>query len=96
LKCQTEEGIINVYRYLRAYEHKSKSGRMLADGEIITCLRNTILNNTDYLEQSLMSGKTTSAAMSIITPPSPIKLSRDQLQMRRAEIKRIYKDNQSM
>lgn len=96
LKCQTEEGIVNVYRYLRAHEHRSKSGRMLADGEIITCLRKTILNNTDYLEQSLMSSKTTSAAISvtlpILTPPSPIKLSRDQLQMRRAEIKRICND----
>ncbi len=98
MKCQTEEGIVNVYRYLRAHEHRSKSGRVLADGEIISCLRKTILNNTDYLEQSLMSSKTTSAAISvtlpILTPPSPIKLSRDQLQMRRAEIKRICNDNQ--
>ena len=88
--------MINVYRYLRAHEHKSKCGRMLADGEIVTCLRNTILSNTDYLEQSIMSNRTTSATISItlpiLTPPSPIKLSRDQLQIRRAEIKKISRD----
>ncbi len=81
LKCKIEEGIINVYRYLRAHEHKSKSGRILADGEIVTCLRNTILNNSYYLDQS------------IILPPSPIKLTRDQLDLRRTEIKKIYDEN---
>jgi hypothetical protein len=69
---------------------------MLADGEIVTCLRNTILNNSYYLEQSIMSNKTISGTLSItlpiLTPPSPIKLTRDQLQMRRAEINKICKE----
>lgn len=69
---------------------------MLADGEIVTCLRNTILNNSYYLEQSIMSSKTFSGGMNItlpvLTPPSPIKLTRDQLQIRREEIKKIYKE----
>jgi hypothetical protein len=88
--------MINIYRYLRAHEHKSKCGRMLADGEIITCLRKTILNNTNYLDQSILSNRTTSGAISItlpiLTPPSPIKLTRNQLQMRRAEINKISKE----
>ncbi len=96
LKCRTEEGLINVYRYLRAHEHKSKCGRMLADGEMMTCLRKTILTNSYYLEQSSMSNKTISGTISItlpiLTPPSPIKLTRDQLQRRRAEIKKISKE----
>ncbi|UJR08714.1 hypothetical protein I4U23_012971 [Adineta vaga] len=91
LKCKTDEGIINVYRYLRAHEHKSQHGRMLADGEIISCLRNTILsnNNTSYFDQSFLSSKTTSVTLPILTPPSPIKLTRNQLQIRRAEINKI-------
>jgi hypothetical protein len=88
--------MINIYRYLRAHEHKSKRGRMLADGEIITCLRNTILSNNSFLDQSTMSSKTISGTISItlpiLTPPSPIKLTRNQLQMRRAEINKISKE----
>jgi len=99
LKCKIEEGMINIYRYLRAHEHKSKRGRMLADGEIITCLRNTILNNSYYFDQSIMSNKTINGAINItlpiLTPPTPIKLTRDQLQIRRAEIKKIYKEPSS-
>jgi hypothetical protein len=91
--------MINVYRYLRAHEHKSKCGRMLADGEIVTCLRNTILNNSYYFDQSIMSNKTINGAINItlpiLTPPTPIKLTRDQLQIRRAEIKKIYKEPSS-
>jgi hypothetical protein len=88
--------MINIYRYLRAHEHKSKCGRMLADGEIVPCLRNTLLNNTNYLDQSIISNKTMSGAISITlpisTPPSPIKLTRNQLHIRRAEIDKIYKE----
>jgi hypothetical protein len=69
---------------------------MLPDGDIVTCLRDTIHNNSSYLDQSLISNKTTSATISvtlpILTPPSPIKLTRDQLQIRRAEINKIYKE----
>ncbi|CAF1227931.1 unnamed protein product [Adineta ricciae] len=94
LKCQTDEGNINVYRYLRAHEHKSPHGRMLADGEIITCLRNTILSNTNnsYFDQSIQSNRTISLTLPTLTPPSPIKLTRDQLQIRRAEINKICKE----
>ncbi len=92
LKCKIEEGMINIYRYLRAHEHKSKRGRMLADGEIITCLRNTILNNNSFLDQSTMSSKTISITLPILTPPSPIKLTRNQLEMRRAEINKMSKE----
>ncbi|CAF1325286.1 unnamed protein product [Adineta steineri] len=98
LKCKTDEGTINVYRYLRAHEHKSKHGRMLADGEIIACLRNTILNNNSYLDQSAISNKTYSGTLPILTPPSSIKLTQNQLQIRRAEIneicKKSYNENQ--
>ena len=96
LKCKTEEGTINIYRYLRAHEHKSREGRMLADGDIVTCLQHTILNNSSYLDQSLVSSKTNSAAISvtlpILTPPSPIRLTREQLQVRRAQISQIFQE----
>lgn len=94
LKCQTDEGMINVYRYLRAHEHRSNAGRMLADGEIVSCLRNIIPSNSSYLEQSTLSNSAViSMTLPVLTPPSPIKLSRDQWQTRRAEIKKISRES---
>ncbi|CAF0778985.1 unnamed protein product [Rotaria sp. Silwood1] len=96
LKCKTEEGIINVYRYLRAHEHKSKNGRMLDDGAIVQCLHNTIFNNSNSGYQSTISNKSMNTSINltlpILSPPSPIKLTRDQLEIRRKEIKKIYKE----
>lgn len=66
---------------------------MLADGEIITCLRNTILNNSYSFEQSILSNNIMSITLPILTPPSPIKLTHDQLQIRRAEIQKFYDNN---
>ncbi|CAF0833000.1 unnamed protein product [Adineta steineri] len=97
LKCKTEEGIVNVYRYLRAHEHKSKRGRMLDDGDIVQCLHNTIFNSTNSFDQSTLSNKTINNSMNltlpILSPPSPIKLTRDQLEIRREEIQKIYKES---
>ncbi|UJR37513.1 hypothetical protein I4U23_030215 [Adineta vaga] len=98
LKCKTEEGIINVYRYLRAHEHKSKRGRMLDDGDIVQCLHNTIFNNSNSLEQSTISNRSMNTTMNltlpILTPPSPIKLTRDQFEVRREEIQKIFRESQ--
>ncbi|CAF0899639.1 unnamed protein product [Rotaria sordida] len=96
LKCKTEEGIVNVYRYLRAHEHKSKNGRMLDDGTIVQCLHNTIFNINNSGYQSTISNKSMNTSINltlpILSPPSSIKLTRDQLEIRRKEIKRIYKE----
>ena len=89
LKCKTDEGTVNVYRYLRAHEHKSSQGRMLPDGEIVSCLRHTIVNHSHSLDQSFNSTGAISVTLPILTPPSPIKLTRNQLQIRRAEINKI-------
>ncbi|CAF3514270.1 unnamed protein product, partial [Adineta steineri] len=90
-------GIVNVYRYLRAHEHKSKRGRMLDDGDIVQCLHNTIFNSTNSFDQSTLSNKTINNSMNltlpILSPPSPIKLTRDQLEIRREEIQKIYKES---
>ncbi|CAF3830326.1 unnamed protein product [Rotaria magnacalcarata] len=96
LKCKTDEGTVNVYRYLRAHEHKSKNGRMLDDGAIVQCLHNTIFNTSNSSYQSSICNKSMNTSISltlpILSPPSPIKLTRDQIEMRRKEIKRIYKE----
>ncbi|CAF3359279.1 unnamed protein product [Rotaria socialis] len=96
LKCKTDEGMVNVYRYLRAHEHKSKNGRMLDDGAIVQCLHNTIFNTSNSSYQSSICNKSMNTSISltlpILSPPSPIKLTRDQIEMRRREIKRIFKE----
>ena len=98
LKCKTDEGIINVYRYLRAHEHKSKRGRMLDDGDIVQCLHNTIFNNSNVFEQTAISNRSMNTTMNltlpILSPPSPIQLTRDQMELRREEIKKILRDSQ--
>ncbi|CAF0884897.1 unnamed protein product [Adineta ricciae] len=97
LKCKTDEGIINVYRYLRAHEHKSKRGRMLDDGDIVQCLHNTIFNNSNVFEQTTVSNRSMNTTMNltlpILSPPSPIQLTRDQVELRREEIKKILRDS---
>jgi hypothetical protein len=97
LKCQTEEGMVNVYRYLRAHEHKSKRGRMLDDGDIVQCLHNTIFNNSNSFDQSTISNKSFNTSLNItlpiLLPPSSIKLTHDQLETRRAEINKIYNES---
>jgi hypothetical protein len=90
LKCKTEEGIVNVYRYLRAHEHKSKRGRMLDDGDIVQCLHNTIFNNSNSFDQSIISMNLT---IPILSPPSTIKLTDDQIEIKREEIKKIYDES---
>ena len=90
LKCQTDEGLINVYRYLRAHEHKSHLGRMLPDGDIVSCLRETIVNHSQIsFDHSLTSSKTLSVTLPILSPPSPLKLTRTQWEKRRAELQKI-------
>lgn len=90
LKCRTDEGVINVYRYLRAHEHKSHQGRMLADGDIVSCLKETIINHSQTsLDQSLTSSKTNSVTLPILTPPSPVKLTPNQWEKRRAELRKL-------
>jgi len=91
LKCKTEEGIVNVYRYLRAHEHKSKGGRILDDGDIVQCLHNTIFNNSNSFDQSIIKNTSMSLTLPILSPPSPIKLTRDQIEIKREEIKKIFK-----
>lgn len=69
---------------------------MLDDGAIVQCLHNTIFHNSSSCSQSTMSNKSMNGSMNltlpILTPPSPIKLTHDQLEIRRKEIKRIYKE----
>jgi len=91
LKCKTEEGIVNVYRYLRAHEHKSKGGRMLDDGDIVQCLHNTIFNNSNSFDQTIITNTSMNLTLPILSPPSPIKLTRDQIEIKREEIKKFYK-----
>ena len=97
LKCKTEEGTVNVYRYLRAHEHKSKRGRMLEDGDIVACLHNTIFHSSSSLDQSTLFNKSGNTSMNltlpILSPPSPIQLTLDQLKIRRAEIKKVSNDS---
>ena len=98
LKCKTEEGTVNVYRYLRAHEHKSKRGRMLEDGDIVACLHNTIFHSSSSsLDQSTLFNKSVNTSMNltlpILSPPSPIQLTLDELKIRRAEIKKISNDS---
>jgi hypothetical protein len=92
LKCSSNEGTINVYRYLRAREHRSSHGRMLNDGDIVSCLRETIVNHSHSLDQSFVSTGALSLTLPILTPPSPIRLTRTQVELRRAEINKIYRD----
>lgn len=92
MKCRTDEGTINVYRYLRAHEHRSKTGRMLPDGDIVSCLRHTILNQTHSLDQSSFSTKTMSVTLPILNPPPSVRLTAEQLQQRRAQIKKISQE----
>ncbi len=81
---------------MRAHEHKSKRGRMLDDGDIVQCLHDTIFNSSNSFDQSTISNKSINISMNltlpILSPPSPIKLTRDQLEIRRDEIKKIYKE----
>lgn len=78
LKCRTDEGIINVYRYLRAHEHRSQFGRLLADGEIVHSLKETISMRNHSFPQ---------------TPPTPIQLTREQLKQRRSEIEKLFRES---
>ncbi len=87
---------MNVYRYLRAHEHKSKIGRMLDDGDIVQCLQNTIFNNSNSFDQSIISNMSMNLTRPILSPPLPIKLTREQIENKREEIKKIYQNDNSI
>ena len=90
MKCRTEEGVINVYRYLRAHEHRAKGGRMLDDGDIVQCLHNTIFHKNTSLDQSTISSRSTNFTIPTLTPPSPVKLTGEQMKIKREEIKKLH------
>ncbi len=81
-----------MYRYLRAHEHKSKGGRMLDDGDIVQCLHHTIFNNSNSFDQSTIMNTSFNLTLPILSPPSPVKLTRDQMEIKREEIKKIYQE----
>lgn len=65
---------------------------MLDDGDIVQCLHNTIFNNSNSFEQSIISNNSMNLTLPILSPPSPIKLTRDQIEIKREEIKKISKE----
>ena len=71
---------------------------MLDDGDIVQCLHNTIFNNSNVFEQTAISNRSMNTTMNltlpILSPPSPIQLTRDQMELRREEIKKILRDSQ--
>lgn len=69
---------------------------MLDDGDIVQCLHNTIVNHSNSFEQSILSTNSINLTLPILTPPSPIKLTRDQIEIKREEIKKIYKEENPM
>jgi len=65
---------------------------MLDDRDIVQCLHNTIFNNSNSFEQSIISNNSMNLTLPILTPPSQIKLTRDQIEIKREEIKKISKE----
>jgi hypothetical protein len=65
---------------------------MLDDRDIVQCLHNAIFNNSNSFEQSIISNNSMNLTLPILTPPSPIKLTRDQIEIKREEIKKISKE----
>jgi len=96
LKCRTVEGLVNVYRYLRAHEHKSSNGRMLDDSDIVQCLNETIINHCQSFNQTMISNLSMNLTLPTLTPPSPIRLTNEQMKTKREEITKIFNDTISM
>lgn len=66
---------------------------MLDDGNIVQCLQNTIFNHSNSLDQSTISNISMNLTIPILSPPLPIKLTREQIKSKREEIKKIYQDD---
>ena len=64
---------------------------MLDDGDIVQCLHNTIFNSSNSFDQSLISNNSMNLTIPILSLPSIIKLTSDQMEMKREEIKKIFK-----
>jgi len=65
---------------------------MLDDGNIVQCLHNTIFNTSTSFNQSIILNTSMNLTIPILSPPSPIKLNRDQIEIKREKIKKIYKE----
>ena len=65
---------------------------MLDDGDIIQCLHNTIFNHNTSHEQSIITNNSINLTLPLLSPPSPIKLTREQIEIKRQEIKKILQE----
>lgn len=65
---------------------------MLADGDVVSCLRDTILNQSHSFDQSSVSNRTFSMTLPILNPPASIRMTTNQIDQRRAQIKRIAQE----